>query len=225
MNGSPAPDAPPPREPAPPILKATMGRSTVDRTVPDRPVPTFDLYELTAARLDGCRGLILSLDCDQVFLSERADLLADWVRGGGRVLVNGHVNRPFLPGLAPWRRLDHRGPRDLRITPVTPHPIWAGVDFDELLYRTGVPGTPTGEELARVGVAGFYGRGYHGALPEDATVINGIGPYRLPIDISYPLGAGAVLAHAGNDLLSFSDHDRTTRHLGARLLHWLEGPR
>ncbi|MFF2021954.1 hypothetical protein ACFVW2_09115 [Streptomyces sp. NPDC058171] len=108
---------------------------------------------------------------------------------------------------------------------MTPHPVWAGVDFDELLYRTGVPGTPTGEELARVGVAGFYGRGYHGALPEDATVINGIGPYRLPIDIGYPLGAGAVLAHAGNDLLSFSDHDRTTRHLGARLLDWLEGPR
>lgn len=106
---------------------------------------------------------------------------------------------------------------------MTPHRVWEGVEFDELLYRTGAPGTPTGPELARVGVAGFYGRGYHGHLPDDATVINGIGPYRLPLDITYPLGTGAIMAHAGNDLLSFSDPGRTTRHLGLRLLDWLEG--
>ncbi|MER5491730.1 hypothetical protein [Streptomyces sp. NPDC002490] len=209
--------------PRPRVLKATMGPPATDRTVPGRPVPTFDLYDLSAARLDGCRGLILSLNCDQVFLGTRTELLADWVRAGGRLLVNGHVHRPFLPGLPAWRRLDHRGPRDLRISPVTPHPVWEGVDFDELLYRTGVPGTPTGAELVRVGVAGFYGRGYHGALPEGGTVVNGIGPHRLPVDIGYPLGAGEVLAHAGNDLLSFTDRDRTTRHLGPRLLDWLEG--
>ncbi|MEU0685549.1 hypothetical protein [Streptomyces uncialis] len=215
MNDSPAP--------VPRVRKATTGPSEADRTVPGRPVPAFDLYDLSADLLDGCRGLILSMNCDQVFLRARGALLTDWVRSGGRVLVDGHVHLSFLPGLGPWRRLDHRGPRDLRIAPVTPHPVWEGVDFDELLYRTGVPGTPTGAELARVGVAGFYGRGHHASLPDDATVINGIGPYRLPLDISYPLGSGAVLAHAGNDLLSFSDRDRTTRRLGPRLLDWLAG--
>jgi len=59
--------------------------------------------------------------------------------------------------------------------------------------------------------------------PEGATVINGIGPYRLPVDISYPLGDGALLAHAGNDLAGFADPQRSTRHLAERLLDWLEG--
>ncbi|MGW5029356.1 hypothetical protein ACWEO9_31500, partial [Streptomyces albidoflavus] len=80
-----------------------------------------------------------------------------------------------------------------------------------------------GEELTRVGVAGFYGRGYQTHLPEGATVLNGIGPHALPVDVVHPLGRGQVMVHAGNDLLSFCDPDRSTRHLGPRLLAWLEG--
>ncbi|MGW3955069.1 hypothetical protein ACWEKM_29975 [Streptomyces sp. NPDC004752] len=208
-----------------PVLHVTMGPSRYPEATWDRPFASVDLYDLDARLLTGgrVRGLMLSPDCDQVFLERNATLLETFVRGGGRVLVNGHVVRPFLPGLPSWRAIDHHGPADLVISPVTPHPIWDGVDFHELLYRTGVPGTPTGEELARVGVAGFYGRGHHSRVPESGTVVNGIGPHALPLDIVYPLGDGLVLAHAGNDLLGFSDPDRTTRTLGPRLIAWLEG--
>ncbi|MFI1313976.1 hypothetical protein ACH4TS_28165 [Streptomyces albidoflavus] len=170
-----------------------------------RPAPV-DVYDLTEELLLGgtVKGLTITGNADQIHLQRQAPLLEEFVRSGGRVLVNGHIVRPFLPGLTPWRALDHRGPADL-------------------LYRTGVPGTPTGEELTRVGVAGFYGRGYQTHLPEGATVLNGIGPHALPIDITYPLGEGQVMVHAGNDLLSFCDPDRSTRHLGPRLLAWLEG--
>lgn len=206
-----------------PVRYVTMGPAPVMDPVPGPTVPTVDLYDLDRVLDDGVRGLMFSLNCDQVHLQRRRARLEDFVRRGGRVLVNGHVHLPFLPGLAPWRALDHHGPEDLRITSVTPHPIWEGVDFHELLFRTGVPGTPVGAELARVGVAGFYGRGYHAHVPEAGTVLNGIGPHRLPLDIVFPLGRGAVLAHAGNDLLGFCDPGRSTRNLGTRLLNWLEG--
>ncbi|MER7316456.1 MULTISPECIES: hypothetical protein [Streptomyces] len=206
-----------------PVRYVTMGPSPTVDTVPGRPVPTVDLYDLDRALDEGVRGLMFSLNCDQVHLERRRAALEDFVRCGGRVLVNGHVHLPFLPGLAPWRAIDHHGPEDLRITPVTAHHIWEGVDFHELLFRTGVPGTPVGDELARVGVAGFYGRGYHAHVPAGGTVLNGIGPHLLPLDIVFPLGEGAVLAHAGNDLLGFSDPGRSTRSLGPRLLDWLEG--
>lgn len=182
----------------------------------------LDLYDLAEANLSGIHGVSLAMGCDQIFLS-RTPLLTEFVMTGGRVLVNGHVQRPILPGLGRWRRLDFHGPEDLRITQATPHPIWEGVDYDELLFRTGVPGVPTGKQLAKVGVAGFYGRGYHADLPKDTTVLNGIGPHRLPLDILFPLGAGQVLAHAGNDLIGFADAERSTRHLGTRLMDWLEG--
>ncbi|MEV6161380.1 hypothetical protein AB0L71_05555 [Streptomyces sp. NPDC052052] len=208
-----------------PVRHVTMGPDPYAQMSADQPVDSVDLYDLDEELLFGgeVKGLMFSLNCDQIFLERRSALLERFVRGGGRVLVNGHVVRSFLPGLAPWRALDFHGPADLRISPVTAHPVWEGVDFHELLFRTGVPGTPVGEELARVGVAGFYGRGYHSHVPEGGTVINGVGPHALPIDIVYPLGAGAVMAHAGNDLIGFSDPDRTTRTLGPRLLAWLEG--
>ncbi|WP_308798982.1 hypothetical protein [Streptomyces sp. UH6] len=213
---------------AAPVQYVVMGGGGSSPMAPPAPYATVDLYDLFAAGEDlllggEVKGLMFSLNCDQVFLERRAPMLERFVRSGGRVLVNGHVVRPFLPGLAPWRAVDHHGPSDLRVTPVTPHPVWEGVDFHELLYRTGVPGTPTGEELTRVGVAGFYGRGHHAWVPEGGTVVNGIGPYRLPLDIVYPLGDGQVMAHAGNDLHGFSDADRSTRTLGPRLLAWLEG--
>lgn len=209
-----------------PIRAITMRTSEEELSArePDDRVRSLDLYDLSPAELDGCRGLMLSLYCDQIFLERNSALLTDFVRGGGRILVNGHVQIPFLPGLSRWKRIDFSGPEDLRPACVTPHPIWEGVDYQELLYRSWITDPPPrGAELARYGVAGFYGRGYHSELPEDATVINGIGPYRLPVDISYPLGDGAVLAHAGNDLAGFADPQRSTRHLASRLLDWLEG--
>ena len=80
---------------------------------------------------------------------------------------------------------------------VTAHPVWEGADYRDLHHRTGVPGTHSYEKLKEIGVAGFHGRGYHLDLPEGATAVTGIGLYRLPLDYSYRLGEGEVLAHGG----------------------------
>ena len=74
-------------------------------------------------------------------------------------------------------------------------------------------------------MGGFYARNYLAALPEGARVITGIGPGRLPVDVSYALGAGEVIVHAGNDLTSFVNQDDSTAGFDQRIYQYLGGAR
>ncbi|MCQ1954575.1 hypothetical protein [Arthrobacter sp. zg-Y238] len=187
-------------------------------------VDAYDLDDDAArARILSADALVIGGGVDHLLLGRHREALTGFVRAGGRVLVNGQVVKPFIDGLAVWRKLEFRGAQDVRPHPVSPHPVWAGIDYRDLHYRTGVPGTHSYERLEEIGVAGFYGRGYHVDLPENATVVTGIGQYRLPLDYSYTLGNGEVLVHGGNDLESFSDDQYSTRVLGPNLVQWLEG--
>ena len=174
-------------------------------------------------RILAADGLIISGSADHLLLRRYREALTGFVRSGGRVLVNAQVVTPFIEGLAVWRKLEFHGARDVRPHQVTAHPVWEGVDYKDLHYRTGVPGTHSYERLEEIGVAGFYGRGYHLDLPEDATVVTGIGQYSLPLDYSYRLGGGEVLVHGGNDLESFSDDRYSIGRIGPNLVAWLEG--
>lgn len=185
-------------------------------------VREVDLYQLFESCTPETTGVYLSGDVDQEFLAGRLEEFDELVRGGLRVVVNGHVQRPFLTGLSRWRRAEYRGPADLALTRVNEHQVWRDVDPAALLYNT-PSGTYTLPERAEVGVAGFYGRGYYLDLPEGATVVHTLGRIAGPIDLVYPLGAGQVLVHAGNDLLQFASADRGTAVPRDNLIDWLEG--
>ncbi|MBP1325556.1 hypothetical protein JOF28_000788 [Leucobacter exalbidus] len=190
-----------------PNRPAQMGATPV---VAHDPIERVDIYDFAHLNLDGVTGILITGMCDQEFLSRQQPKLEAFVRAGGRVLINGHVTKPFLPGLPKWRKLMFSRPEDLVIEPANPHPIWQGIDLADVLYRTGVPGAHTRAELEQIGVAGFYGRGYAVRLPADATVINTIGPLRAPIDYAFPLGDGEVAVHQGLDLEAFPDAPGTT---------------
>lgn len=184
----------------------------------------FDIYDLTRLDLSDVGGIAFTGDVDQLFLVEQQPLLDEFVGSGGRVLVNGHVQRPFITGLTKWRRLSYNGAEHLRLHRVNDHPVWAGTEPDQFLYNTGGAPRPTDpDQLARVGVAGFYGRGYYLDLPEGATVIHTIGAANAPIDYEFCLGRGRVLVHGGNDLAQFMSADRGTAHMHDQLCRWLEG--
>lgn len=183
----------------------------------------LDVYRLAETDLSAVTGLHLAGDVDQLFLSAIQPKLDAFVRGGGRILVNGHVQRPFLTGLSPWRKLTFSGPRDLALTRQSDHPVWRGSDPESFLYSTGEPGRVPRERLREIGVSGFYGRGYLSRLPEGATVVHSIGEVRAPIDVEYSLGEGRVLVHCGNDLGMFISEDRGTEHMRAQLADWLGG--
>ncbi|MCC3270843.1 hypothetical protein MUG94_01320 [Arthrobacter gengyunqii] len=187
-------------------------------------IDAYDLDDDAArARILSSDGLVIGGGADHLLLCRHREALSDFVRSGGRVLVNAQVVKPFIDGLAVWRKLEFSGAQDVHPHAVTAHPVWNGVDYRDLHYRTGVPGTHSYEKLTEIGVSGFYGRGYHLELPEGATVVTGIGQYSLPLDYSYPLGDGEVLVHGGNDLESFSDDRYSTGRIGPNLVDWLEG--
>lgn len=182
----------------------------------------IDVYDLFAACTPGITGVYLAGDVDQEFLAYHREQFDTLVRAELRVVVNGHVQRPFLTGLTRWRRAEYRGAADLALTRVTEHLVWRGVPPEALLYNTR-PGAFTAEERERIGVAGFYGRGYYLDLPEGAEIVHTLGRIAGPVDFAYRLGAGEIVVHAGNDLLQFSSDDRGTGELRGNLREWLEG--
>lgn len=187
-------------------------------------VDVYDLdYSEARGRILSGAGLIVPAGADHMFLSTHLDALTEFVRGGGRVLINGQITVPFIQGLAPWSKLTARSALELQPVQLNEHPVWAGVDYDDLHYRTGAPGVHSYEALVEIGVAGFYGRGYHVDIPADATVITGIGPLRLPLDYSYRIGDGEVLVHAGRDLEKYADPRYSTGAFGENLVRWLRG--
>lgn len=186
-------------------------------------VAVRDVYDLDGIDLDAFAGIAVSGACDQRFLAARADRLSAWVRAGGRVLVNGHPMERFIDGMPKHRKLDFHTTRDLWLTETGSHPIWDGVDRRDVLFNTGVPGTHSFEDLERIGVAGFYSHAYLVDLPADTVVITGIGPGRLPVDVAYPLGAGEVILHLGNDMVAFTRPGTSAADMGERTLAHLEG--
>lgn len=208
-------------------LGGVIGMATPGKITWLDAITAVDVYDLDdkqgRARILGASGLIVSGNTDHLLLARHREALTDFVRKGGRVLVNGHVTVAFIEGLARWSKVDYRNAADVRPHGVSSHPVWQGVDYQDLHYRTGVPGIHSYADLERLGVAGFYGRGYHVNLPESAQVVTGIGALSLPLDYSYPLGAGEVLVHGGLDLEGFCDERYSSRSMGPNLVAWLEG--
>ena len=182
-----------------------------------------DVYDLLGACTPETTGVYLTGDVDQEFLAAHRDELTAYVRDGGRMLVNGHVQRIFLDGLSRWRRLDFRSPADLALNRVCDHSVFSSVDPKALLYNSGRTGPVPFDELEQIGVAGFYGRGCYLDLPDEARVVHTIGRTAAPIDYEYPIGAGRVLVHGGNDLLQFAGEHRGTAALRTQIVEWLEG--
>ena len=186
-------------------------------------VQTIDVYGLATIELANYTGILVEGGCDQRFLATQQHRLDEWVQAGGRIVANGHPIQRWLANMPAHRQLDFHTPEDLWLYPVCEHPIWQGVDRTELIFRTGVPGTHSLEEVEHIGVAGFYAHAYLADLPASARIITGIGPAQLPVDVSWTSGVGEVVLHIGNDLSSFAAAGTTTAELADRVLTYLEG--
>ncbi|WP_197381936.1 hypothetical protein [Mycolicibacterium mengxianglii] len=189
-------------------LHVTMGSHNPAGTPESDPrLGEVDIYRLPATDLTGVRGLIIAAGADQIFLERNRELLTEFVRAGGHIAVMGHAVTDFLPGLGVWRKLAYTGPKDLAISLGEPHPIWEGVDPVDLSVRKGV--------------TGFYARGYADKIPADAIITTRIGRHALPLDYIYPLGAGQVLVHGGNDLTGWENAPNTAARMTPQLIDWL----
>jgi len=153
-------------------------------------------------------GLIAPMHIDQIDFHDRRAEVSGLLAADGRVVFCGHILRLFHEGLSAYRPLSKPKRRDFDLTPLAPHPIFAGVDRAHMVEREGV--------------AGFYGRG-HNPLPAGASAITGLGPGLVPVDWDWPVpGGGRLFVHAGNDIWSVGDADENQR-VGAQLVDWVTG--
>jgi hypothetical protein len=170
--------------------------------------PVWD-WELTRDDFWSASGVITTQHLDQIaMLDWRAELL-DLLARGGRIIFNGHVLRPLLPGLKPFICCGAGRREDLALTPLADHPVFDGVDRH--VFQT------------VKGVAGFYGRG-HNPPPPDAVALTGIGATCAPVDWCWKLPeGGAVLCHAGNDWWQTADDKAAMLRFAGNLVAWAEG--
>lgn len=169
----------------------------------------LDIYELKHVALERFAGLLLSTHADQRFLQTTRGKLERFLQGGGTLVFCGHLAYPFLPELTPFVPLTVRSHEDYRVWRVSEHPIFAGVDTEDLTFRKGV--------------AGFYGRG-HNPPPAGAQVLQRLSsPEGPPVDYVYcRAGGGRVLVHAGNDIWMYAGDDTSANRIAPQLLDWIE---
>lgn len=194
-----------------------MTRRTIFLISDDDPLPAaFDgvarllravrQVDLGDGDLAAARGLITTTNLDQIDFAGRQAALSRFLVAGGRLVFNGHVVLPFLPGLQLFRPLASRRRADLDLVRLGPHPVLDGI--------------AVAAHLTQRGVAGFYGRGHNPPLP-GARPLTGIGPDRLPVDWEWLLpSGGGLLVHAGNDIWGTSDDATVNRRLAERLVTW-----
>ncbi|QKV18653.1 hypothetical protein [Oricola thermophila] len=151
-------------------------------------------------------GLIVTTSVDQIDLLRKGDAIEGFLDRGGRMVINGHVLRPYVRDLRPFVPLEAPHRPDFALTRLADHPVFEGIPARAL-------------ETNR-GVAGFYGRG-HNPPPEGAVALTGIGPDRLPVDWTWrrPAG-GALFVHSGNDLWGVGDDPAIKRRIAERLVDW-----
>lgn len=166
-------------------------------------------YELHETELAPYAALLLPAHLDQRYFGTMTEKISAWLDGGGTLVFNGHVAWPMLPEFSPFVALEQRSLVYLQIHRVTEHPVFEGVDMDDLTYRRGV--------------AGFYARGCN-PPPAGATPLIGVGPERIPCDWVYerPSG-GRILMHAGNDLWMYAGDSTSARRIVPQLMAWAAG--
>ncbi len=193
------------------IISGSRGAPFLQHPVSAGRVETIDMYDLDKAALRNYKALLIPMHSDQRHLVKHRARLEAFLSGGGIIIFSGHVAYPFLPELRPFIASDYRSVNDLFIYRAAEHPIWRDVLEEDLTFRKGV--------------AGFYGRGYN-PPPPNATIINTLGPKRLPIDYMYVRSSGGtVLVHSGNDFWNFAlfPNDITSAaRMPGQLLEWIE---
>jgi len=162
--------------------------------------------DLTREHLEQASGLITSMHLDQLGMMAFSEALEAFLTRGGRWFYNGHMMRPLVFGLQPYQHIGEEGKAALALTQLADHPVFVGIDRDDL--------------GARKGVAGFYGRGSN-PLPDGALAITGVGRAQAPLDWDWTLPSGGRLfSHAGNDLQSVAGFDDATQQLSQNIIAW-----
>ncbi|MDQ0271892.1 hypothetical protein [Cytobacillus purgationiresistens] len=122
-------------------------------------------------------------------------------------IVIDDTSKSSLPGCSLFSPCEINHYTDYEISLVKPHPIFAGVDPDDLTFNKGV--------------AGFFARGTHSPIPAGAEVLITL-PDDMPVTyIDRVSTKGTILVHAGRDLFANRMQGKSTDRISVQLLKWV----
>jgi hypothetical protein len=172
-------------------------------------VVTADVYDLSGLDLEPYAALLVAGMVDQEYLMTCRDTVARFLGRGRVVVFCGHLFRPWLPGCPPFVPAAIATVGDYAVhveeAPLERIPVFASVDPDDLTYRRGV--------------AGFFARGHHDP-PPGATVLARLAGGQPITWVDEQATPGAVLVHAGADLLGYGADDSSASRVGPQLVDW-----
>lgn len=164
-----------------------------------------DCYALERTDLSRYALLVVPATADQEHLARHRGVIRDYLDGGGVLLFGGQLHRDWLPGASPFVPLPRPSLDAYRVAWLADHPIFAGVEPDDLTFRRGV--------------AGFFARGHH-PLPPGAEVLVRLAGGEPVTYVDRTSTNGTILVHASGDLLGYDGADNTASRLSGQIVEW-----
>lgn len=172
-------------------------------------VRAVDCYYLARADLSDVAVLVVPAAVDQEHLARCRGAVRGFLDGGGVLVFGGQLHRDWLPGGSSFVPIDPPSLQAYRVTEIAAHPIFTGVEADDLTFRRGV--------------AGFFARGHH-PPPPGAEVLVRLSGGEPVTYVDRTSTAGTIVVQATGDLLGFQDgQDRTAARIPGQLLDWAVG--
>lgn len=170
-------------------------------------VERIDCYRLPELDLARYAGLVITSTVDQEFLAQHREVIEGYLDSGGVVVFGGHLHRKWLPASSAFVPLRGAKLRDYQVVEVADHPIFAGVDAEDLTFRRGV--------------AGFFARGHH-PLPEGARALTRLSGGQAATYLDEVSTNGTILVQSTCDLLGYATGLKSSAALIPRqLVSWI----
>jgi len=179
-----------------------------DRTNPfiEENFTQIDQYMFDKVNLDLFKCLFVHDFIDQEYLFIHKEKIASFLDEGKVVVFCGHLFKKWLPGCSLFTPKTITSFADYTISKAMPHPIFEGVEPEDMTLNKGV--------------AGFFARGTHSPVPNNAEILLTL-PGMPVTYIDRQTTKGTILVHAGRDLFSHRMQNKSTDRISTQLLQWI----
>lgn len=167
----------------------------------------IDQYQFDQMDLTPFKCIVVHDFIDQEYMVRHREKLEAFLNNHKIVIWGGQLVKNWLPGCPLFTPKEIRKHSDYEISIVQEHPIFEGVNPEEMTYNKGV--------------AGFFARGSHTPVPKGAEILLTLPDDTFITYIDRTTTNGTILAHAGRDLFAQRMQSKTTDRISKQLLEWI----
>ena len=175
------------------------------------PFECIDMYDLETTDLSNYKCMIIAGMVDQEYLEEQKHLIERFLNDGKLLCFFGNLVTGWIPGQKPYEVQEIRWHGDYDLNIEKDHPIFEGVNVEEM--------------TSKMGVKGIFARGSHPA-PANAEIILTL-PGDKPVTfIDRDSTNGTIFMHSGSTFFHTTGMNpkkgMTTERIPAQMLAWAE---